>query len=70
MGCCDQHLLREKDVILPLAFARYEGRSASAGALHMSPLVGEFLFDALPCAGPEVPAVIVFVALQFLGPLQ
>src|SRR6476659_4172335 len=33
-------------------------------------LVGEFYFDALPCARPEVPAVIVFVSLQFLGLLQ
>jgi hypothetical protein len=47
-----------------------EQLQTETAGLHTSLLVGEFLFDALPCARPEVPAVIVFAALQFLGLLQ
>jgi hypothetical protein len=32
VGCCDEHVLKEKDVSLLFEFARHEGASASIGA--------------------------------------
>src|SRR5678815_3583430 len=33
-------------------------------------LVGKLLLDSLPCSRPEVPAIVIPAAMEFLRPLQ
>src|SRR6476646_2012889 len=33
-------------------------------------LVGKLLLDSLPCSRPEVPAIVIAGAMEFLRPLQ